>query len=140
MSDRYKVLGQATGESALELVAVPVAGKTAIDPSGANITVSPQAASSFTQVLVLSIFACEMSGSLTDTIYDVYIDTADSSSNTYLFKARFLGKNATDILDLNLTLAPGDKVYVHPTSAAGTANVNFTAFGIEMVTGVGPIG
>jgi|TARA_R110002012_G_scaffold196136_1_gene364416 hypothetical protein len=135
MTDKYKILGQVNNtESASVIVNVPVADETTVD----SVVVSPHSASSLYQVLVTSLYVCEMTGSLTDTLYEVYVDPADSSTNSYLFKNRSLAKNATDILDIKLTLSPGDKVYVRSTSVAGAANVDFTAFGIEMVSGFGP--
>ena len=131
MSDRYAILGilSATGD----LYQVPLASATTVgDPE-----VSPKAASSLTQTLLTSVIVCETGGAGASFSFSVvqYVD-GDGDPTSELFNAYPVASGGTEIITLNLTLSPGDKLSFTKDSGA----LNATAFGVEMITGIGPRG
>jgi hypothetical protein len=115
-----------------DLYQVPLpSAKTAGDPE-----VSPLAVSSLTQTLLTSVVICDTEAaggtfSLTVTKYEDGIGDPVST----LLNALSLDAKDTKVVTLNLTLAPGDKI-----TGTLSADLNATAFGIEMITGSGPRG
>tara|TARA_R110002020_G_scaffold312330_1_gene527817 strand:- start:142 stop:540 length:399 start_codon:yes stop_codon:yes gene_type:complete len=132
MSDRYAILGQKSLAAAAsgDLYEVPVAA----EKTAGSVDVSPKAASSLTQALVTSIVVCNTDA--TNGAFTISVVKFDPTTTTVLFKGTTLSSGDTHVLTLNLTLSPGDKI----TVAAATSVQDFTAFGVEMITGVGPRG
>lgn len=144
MGDRYKILGQlkqSVGAAAADLYSVPVAAAT----TAGGAEVSPKATATLVQSLVTSIIVCNVGS--TGATFDIemkrnanasgvpqYPPEYDANYTTFLFDDQVLADDNTKIIDLGLTLSPGDKITV---DCAG-ADCHFTATGIEITTGRGP--
>jgi len=136
MGDKYSILGQenlaTTGNTAI--YTVPTIASSSVTAGGTSIVFSPKAVSDQTQTLLTTLYICTTAA--TDGTIEITVVKSPSSTITKLFTGRALTANQTDILTLNLTLSPGD---ILKAEASGTLlNVDVTAFGVEMITGVGP--
>ena len=148
MADRYKVLNllklrvPVTQRLTGTLYEVPVAAATQVG-GGLGPIPSPKAVSSLYQTLLTNIVVCDSSGgSGVATTFDITLLATDSSGDsimTYLFRITELKANNTQVLTLNATLSPADKL-VATIASTTSSEVDFTVFGIEMITGSGPNG
>jgi len=137
MADRYSILGQAnlTNEALTSIYQVPEAASSSVTAGSNQIVFSPKAVSSQTQTLLTTLYVCTTTA-IGGTIEITVVKNSDPIFTTKLFTGRTLTADETDIFTLNLTLAPGD---ILKAKAGGSdLDVAVTAFGIEMITGVGP--
>lgn len=146
MADRYKVLNllklrvPPTQLLTDTLYEVPAAALTQVG-GGLGPVTSPKAVSSLYQTLLTNIVVCDSSGVAgVATTFDITLLSTNSSGDattTYLFRVTELKANNTQVLTLNATLSAGDKLVATIPTTVG-AEVDFTVFGIEMITGSGP--
>ena len=146
MADRYKVLNllklrvPPTQLLTDILYEVPAAALTQVG-GGLGPVTSPKAVSSLYQTLLTNIVVCDSSGVAgVATTFDITLLSTNSSGDattTYLFRVTELKANNTQVLTLNATLSAGDKLVATIPTTVG-AEVDFTVFGIEMITGSGP--
>jgi hypothetical protein len=137
MADKYSILGQAnltTTDDTL-IYAVPEAASSSVSAGGTPIVFSPRAVSDQTQTLLTTLYVCTTTAT-SGTIEITVIKNSDPTVTTKLFTGRTLTANETDIFTLNLTLSPGDAL--NAKAGGTTLVVAVTAFGVEMITGVGP--
>ena len=133
MPDRYKILGNlnlAAGGSG-DLYTVPTPAKTDVNTA---TDVSPKSVSVNVQTLLTTIVVCEDKSSAGSGTFDITVTPSGDPACNLFFKNVIAASN-TKVLTLNLTLSAGDKV---SCLATGT-DCSFTAFGVEMITGSGPI-
>jgi hypothetical protein len=136
MADKYSILGQETVTTggAKTIYTVPTAASSSVTEGSNTIVFSPKAVSDQTQTLLTTLYVCTTASS--SGVIEITVVKSPSSTITKLFTGRALTANQTDILTLNLTLSPGDAL---KAEASGSSfDVDVTAFGIEMITGVGP--
>ena len=137
MADRYGILGQlrmSNGDDT-EIYQVPEAASSSVTAGANQITFSPKAVSVQTQTLLTTLYVCTTTAN-SNTIEITVIKNLAAPFTTKIFTGRALTNNQTDIFTLNLTLAPGDALYAQISGTGSVVDV--TAFGVEMITGVGP--
>jgi hypothetical protein len=138
MSDRYKILGNLdlaqAGVDTGDLYTVPTPAKTDVNTA---TDVSPKAVSVNVQTLLTTIVVCEDKSSGVAGAFNITV-TPRGGSAYNLFHKNAIAANNTKVLTLNLTLSAGDKVSCEVGVPSGS-ECSFTAFGVEMITGSGPI-
>lgn len=137
MADKYSILGQVILNDAVdtEIYQVPEAASSSVTQGSTPIVFSPKAVSDQTQTLLTTLYVCTTTAN-SNTIAITVIKNLAVPVTTKLLIGRTLTSNQTDIFTLNLTLAPGDALNAQ---ISGTGSiVDVTAFGVEMITGVGP--
>ena len=144
MADLYKVLNLvkltvSPDVKTATLYTVPPAAETQVG-GGSGPVPSPKAVSSVRQTLLTNIVVCDADATGNAATFDITLLSTNSSGDattTYLFRNSPLTLKTTQILTLNATLSAGDTLVA--TIATAGAEVDFTVFGIEMITGSGPI-
>lgn len=138
MGDKYSILGQAILNNVVDdtaIYTVPEAASSSVTAGGTSIVFSPRAVSDQTQTLLTTLYVCTTTAN-SRTIEITVIKNSDPTVTTKLLTGRALTDNQTDIFTLNLTLASGDALNAQISGTGAVVDV--TAFGVEMITGVGP--
>ena len=138
MPDRYKILGQAkqsgTTLSGFDtLYQVPVTGAV----TAGSVEVAPKATSQLVQTLVTSIYVVNIGG-LTAYTWLQLQSGADGSSAYHLLYFNTTAVDETKMLSLGLTLSSGDILTCQSWGFGAAFSVDWTCFGVETVSGVGP--
>jgi hypothetical protein len=138
MPDRYKILGNLDlaegGVDTGDLYTVPTPAKTDVNTA---TDVSPKAVSVNVQTLLTTIVVCEDKPSTSASSFTITVTPSGGSAYNLFFNNAIASRN-TKVLTLNLTLSAGDKVSCTVGVPSGS-ECSFTAFGVEMITGSGPI-
>jgi hypothetical protein len=138
MADKYSILGQVVLNNVTddtEIYQVPEAASSSVTQGSNTIVFSPKAISDQTQTLLTTLYVCTTTAN-SRTIEITVIKNSTVPFTTKLLTGRALTDNQTDIFTLNLTLASGDALNAQISDSGAVVDV--TAFGIEMITGVGP--